>query len=225
MNQDELKHAVAKAAIDYVLPKIQASDVLGIGTGSTANCFIDLLAQHKGSFASAVASSEASEQRLRQQGIAVVDLNSVTSLPFYVDGADESNPELELIKGGGAALTQEKIVASVAKCFVCIADQSKWVQHLGAFALPVEVIPLARESVARKLKALGGRPVHRQGVITDNSAEILDVHDLKIMDPKGLETEINQIPGVITNGLFAHRKADVLLLGQAHGVKIMFPGL
>ena len=223
MTQDELKLAVAKAAVDYVIPKLHKSDVLGVGTGSTANFFIDQLAHHKHAFAAAVASSDATAHRLRGHGIVVVDLNEVAELRFYVDGADETTPVLALIKGGGAALTREKIVAAAAKTFVCIADASKWVTQLGKFPLPVEVIPLARELVKRELLKLGGKPQHRDGVITDNGCEILDVHGLTIEDPVKLETAINQIPGVVTNGLFAIRGADVLLLGEADGVRIVFP--
>ncbi len=223
MTQDELKRAVAKAALDYILPKTRPDDILGIGTGSTSNCFIDLLGGHRHVFKAAVASSVASAERLEALGIQVVDLNQVSELRFYVDGADESTPNLELIKGGGGALTREKVVAAVAQTFVCIADSSKWVSQLGRFPLPVEVIPLAREYVARQLAKLGGRPVHRPGVITDNGCDILDVYDLVIHDPKAMEASINQIPGVVTNGLFAHRGADVLLLGEEDGVRILFP--
>lgn len=223
MTQDELKQAVAQAAIDYVIPRLQADDILGIGTGSTANYFIDFLAQHKGCFRATVASSSASEQRLQAHGIEVVDLNTVESMKIYVDGADETNAQLHLIKGGGAALTREKIVAACAEEFVCIADDSKWVDILGAFPLPVEVIPMARQHVARELEKLGGKPVYREGVITDNGGEILDVHNLKITDAPALEQHINHITGVITNGLFALRRADVLLLGSDNGVRTLYP--
>lgn len=219
MNQDQLKQAVAKAAIDYISPKLDADSIVGIGTGSTANFFIDYLADIKGHFDGAVASSEASAARLQQHGIPVYDLNGVDQLVVYVDGADETNPNKELIKGGGAALTREKIVAAVADEFVCIADGSKWVETLGQFPLPVEVIPMARAHVARALVAMGGNPVHRQGVMTDNGNEIIDVHGLDIVDAKAVELAINQIVGVVTNGLFAHRPADVLLLGKATGVE------
>lgn len=219
MNQNQLKQAVAQAALDWVLPHLDDTSVLGIGTGSTANFFIDLLATHKHRFAAAVASSNVSAARLRTHGIEVRDLNDVTEIGFYVDGADEADPQLALIKGGGAALTQEKIVAAVARTFICIADQSKRVDVLGQFPLPVEVIPLARNYVARELIKLGGRPVYREGVVTDNSCHILDVHDLKITDPQALEMRINQIVGVVANGLFAARRADVLLLGTEHGVQ------
>jgi ribose 5-phosphate isomerase A len=219
MNQDQLKQAVAKAAIDYVEPKLYADSVIGIGTGSTANCFIDLLAQLKGRFEAAVASSEASAERLRGHGIQVIELNQSDEIPVYVDGADECNHRLQLIKGGGAALTREKIVAAVAKEFVCIADASKWVDVLGEFPLPVEVIPMARSHVGRALLVLGADPVYRQGVSTDNGNSIIDCYNFKILDAIATETAINQIVGVVTNGLFAQRPADVLLLGNEHGVE------
>ncbi len=223
MNQDQLKQAVAQAALDYIAPKLTPQSVLGVGTGSTANFFIDGLAALKGQFKSAVSSSEASSARLRAHGIEVVDLNSTDGLALYVDGADEANDALELIKGGGAALTREKIVAAAAAEFVCIADASKMVDTLGAFPLPVEVIPMSREYVARELTKLGGKPVYREGVVTDNGGHILDVHGLRITDAKGLEATINHLTGVITNGLFAMRPADVLLLGTTDGVKTLFP--
>ncbi len=219
MTQDELKKAVALAALDYVLPRISSDSIVGIGTGSTANCFIDALAAHKGKFAGCVSSSEASAERLRQHGIEVFDLNSTGTFDIYIDGADETNAQLELIKGGGAALTREKIVAACAKEFVCIADESKWVETLGRFPLPVEVIPMARSHVARELVKLGGDPVYRQGVITDNGNVILDVHHLRITTPRALEEKINNITGVVCNGLFALRPADVLLLGRPGGVE------
>jgi ribose 5-phosphate isomerase A len=220
MTQDELKHAVAAAAVDYTLTKIDADSIVGIGTGSTANFFIDLLAAHKGKFAGTVASSDGSAQRLKSHGIPVYDLNAVDEVTIYVDGADETNPRLELIKGGGAALTREKIVAAVAREFVCIADDSKWVDHLGTFPLPVEVIPMARSHVGRELVKLGGDPVYREGVITDNGNIIIDVHHLHpIGSARQLEEKINNITGVVTNGLFALRPADLLLLGSASGVK------
>ncbi|BFM09478.1 ribose-5-phosphate isomerase RpiA [Halioxenophilus aromaticivorans] len=218
MNQDELKQAVAKKAIDYILPKLESDSIVGVGTGSTANYFIDYLAEIKGHFDGTVASSEGSAERLKQHGIPVYDLNSVDSVVVYVDGADETNPQRELIKGGGAALTREKIVAAVADEFVCIADGSKWVEILGGFPLPVEVIPMARAHVGRELLKLGGNPVYRQGVVTDNGNEIIDVHGLAITDAKQMEQDINQIVGVVTNGLFAARPADVLLLGKESGV-------
>lgn len=222
--QDQLKQAVARAAIEYIKPKLHADAILGIGTGSTANFFIDLLGELKYDFAGAVASSDASAKRLQALGIEVLDCNSVSELLVYVDGADESNSNLHLIKGGGAALTREKIVRAVAREFVCIADESKWVDILGTFPLPVEVIPMARSYVARELVKLGGAPVYREGVITDNGNVILDVHQLQILNPVALETAINQITGVVTNGLFAVKPADVLLLGTQSGVKIIRPG-
>ena len=221
MSQDALKQAVADAAVNYIKPHLTDRSIVGIGTGSTANLFIDALAKFKGFFDGAVASSEASAQRLKQHGIPVYDLNAVSELEFYVDGADETNERLELIKGGGAALTREKIVAAVARTFICIADESKMVGVLGNFPLPVEVIPMARSHVARELVKLGGDPVYREGVVTDNGNIILDVHNLSIAVPAKLEEQINQITGVVTNGLFALRPADVLLLGTAQGVQTL----
>ena len=223
MTQDELKAAVAQAAIEYVLAEVPQGALIGVGTGSTANYFIDALAAHKDRYRGAVASSEATRQRLEQHGIAVFDLNEVRELPVYVDGADEIDAGLHMIKGGGGALTREKIVAAVARTFVCIADASKQVEVMGRFPLPVEVIPMAREYVARELSQLGGKPVLRAGFITDNGNQILDVHGLQITAPKALEERINQIVGVVTNGLFALRPADVLLLGTPQGVQ-RFPG-
>ena len=218
MNPEDKKRAAAEAALEYV----QADSVLGVGTGSTVNHFIDLLAAKiPGRVRAAVSSSEASSERLRGHGIRVVDLNEVGSLDLYVDGADESNARLQLIKGGGGALTREKIVAAASRQFVCIADDSKLVETLGAFPLPVEVIPMARELVVSVLGALGGTPRLRDGTITDNGNQILDVHDLHITDPLDLETRINQITGVVCNGLFAHRGADVLILGCDDGVRIL----
>jgi ribose 5-phosphate isomerase A len=219
MNQDQLKQAVAQAAVDFILPQLDAKSIVGVGTGSTANCFIDALAQHKMAFDGAVASSEATAARLTGHGIPVYELTTVSDLEFYVDGADESDEHLNLIKGGGAALTREKIVAAVAKTFVCIADASKLVPVLGAFPLPVEVIPMARSHVARELVKLGGDPVYRDGVITDNGNQILDVHNLSIVNPRELEAQINNIVGVVCNGLFAARPADLLLLGTDQGVR------
>lgn len=221
MTQDEMKKAVAQAAIDYVVPKLKSDDVIGIGTGSTANCFIDALAEHKAKFQSAVASSEASAERLRSHGIEVVDLNSVGGLEFYIDGADEFDPHLNLIKGGGAALTREKIVAGASKEFVCIVDQSKKVDILGAFPLPVEVIPMARSFVAREIAKLGVQPVYRQGVVTDNGNVILDVQDMEILDPKAVEDQLNNIPGVVTVGLFALRSADLVMMSTPEGVEVI----
>jgi ribose 5-phosphate isomerase A len=220
MTQDELKQAVAKAAVDYIQPKLTKDAIVGVGTGSTANCFIDALANNKHLFAGAVASSEATAKRLSDHGIKVYDLNEVDSLVVYVDGADEADANLCLIKGGGAALTREKIVAACAKEFVCIADESKWVDVLGRFPLPIEVIPMARAYVIRELIKLGGRPEYREGVITDNGNDIVDVYDLQINKPVQFEATINAIVGVVTNGLFAARPANVVLLGRESGVEI-----
>jgi ribose 5-phosphate isomerase A len=217
MTQDELKQAVAKAAIAHV----PEDCIVGVGTGSTANFFIDELARIKGRLEGAVASSEATAARLKAAGIRVFDLNSVDELPVYVDGADEVTRHLHMIKGGGGALTREKIVAAVAGKFVCIADEAKLKDVLGAFPLPVEVIPMARSYVARELVRLGGHPELRQGFATDNGNIILDVHGLAIVNPVALEGEINQIVGVVANGLFARRGADVLLLGTRDGVKTL----
>jgi ribose 5-phosphate isomerase A len=219
MTQDELKRAVARAAADYVAAHLPASAILGVGTGSTANLFINELATIKDRLGGAVASSVATARRLENHGIKVLDLNDVAVLAIYVDGADEIDGKLSMIKGGGGALTREKIVAAVAKTFVCICDQSKLVGTLGKFPLPVEVIPMARAHVARELARLGGQPKLRESFVTDNGNVILDVHGLAIADPAGLETAINQIVGVVSNGLFAHRGADVLLLGTPQGVK------
>jgi ribose 5-phosphate isomerase A len=219
VDQDQLKRAVAAAAVEYTLSKINADSIVGIGTGSTANCFIDLLAEHKNCFQSAVASSEASAERLRNHGIEVIELNEAAEIAIYIDGADEANPHLELIKGGGAALTREKIVTAVANEFVCIADESKWVDHLGQFPLPVEVIPMARSYVARELVKLGGDPVWRENVITDNGNQIIDVHHLyPVGSAKALEEKINQITGVVTNGFFALKPADILFLATQQGI-------
>ena len=221
MNQDVLKQAVADAAVDYVMSKVNKRSIIGIGTGSTANCFIDSLAKYRDDFCGAVASSEASAARLQQHGIEVFDLNSIADMSIYVDGADESNPQLHLIKGGGAALTREKIVAAVADEFVCIADGSKLVDDLGAFPLPVEVIPMARSHVARELLKMGANPVYREGVLTDNGNVILDCYDFIIKDAVMTEAAINAIVGVVTNGLFAQRPADILMLGTNNGVKTL----
>ncbi len=222
MTQDELKQAVAQAAADYVAANTEEGAVIGVGTGSTANCFIDALAAFRGRYKGAVASSEATRKRLEGHGFTVFDLNDIDDLPFYVDGADEIDAGLNMIKGGGGALTREKIVAAVARKFICIADGSKLVGTMGRFPLPVEVIPMARAHVARELAKLGGRPILRDGFVTDNGNLILDVKGLEIIDPKALESEINQIPGVVTNGLFAIRPANLLLLGTAEGVKTIF---
>ena len=219
MDQNQLKQAVAKAAVEYCLSKIDSDSIVGIGTGSTANCFIDQIAAHKHLFNGTVASSEGSAERLRSHGIEVFDLNQVDEVTIYIDGADETNPQLELIKGGGAALTREKIVTAASKEFVCIADESKWVDSLGTFPLPVEVIPMARSYVARELVKLGGDPVWREGVITDNGNIILDVHHLYPMaSATDLEQKINQITGVVTNGLFALKPADILFLATQDGI-------
>jgi len=223
MNQDELKQAVAEAALAYVEPKLENDTILGIGTGSTANLFIDALGAIKAKVNATVASSEASAERLKSHGIPVYDLNSVDKVDFYIDGADESNHALQLIKGGGAALTREKIVTAVAAEFICIADESKLVNTLGEFPLPVEVIPMARSHVARELVKLGGDPVYRDGVVTDNGNVILDVYNFPIPQPLGTEERINNITGVVTNGLFALKPADVLLLGTQDGVRELRP--
>lgn len=215
MTQDEMKQAAAQAAIAHV----PDGCVLGVGTGSTANCFIAALAAIRHRIEAAVASSEATAARLKDLGIRVVELNAVDELPVYVDGADEVTRHLAMVKGGGGALTREKIVAAVAKKFVCIADESKRVDVLGSFPLPVEVVPMARSHVARELAKLGGHPQWREKFVTDNGNVILDVRGLAIVDPVGLESAINQIAGVVTNGLFARRGADVLLLGTASGVQ------
>jgi ribose 5-phosphate isomerase A len=221
MTQDELKQAVAKAAVDYTVAHLPAGGIVGVGTGSTANFFIDALANVKARIGATVASSEATRKRLEGHGIEVLDLNDVESMPIYVDGADEITAKLEMVKGGGGALTREKIVAAVADIFVCVCDQSKLVGTLGKFPLPVEVIPMARAHVARQLAKLGGQPRLREGFVTDNGNVILDVHGLAIADPAGLETAINQIVGVVTNGLFARRGADVLLLATPAGVRTL----
>lgn len=217
MTQDELKQQVALAAMQYVVPDA----VIGVGTGSTANFFIDALAGMKDRIRGTVASSVKSAERLRGHGIAVLDLNEVSDIPVYVDGADEINRGMHMIKGGGGALTREKIVAAVAKKFVCIADGSKLVETLGAFPLPVEVVPMARAYVEREMVKLGGTPRLRAGFTTDNGNIILDVAGLKITDPVGFESQVNQIIGVVTCGLFARRAADVCLLGTADGVKTL----
>lgn len=214
MTQDELKKAVGWAALEYV----PEDTIVGVGTGSTAAHFIDALATIKHKIEGAVSSSEASTERLKSYGIPVLELNAVDEIKVYVDGADEINSHMHMIKGGGAALTREKIIAAVADKFICIADASKKVDVLGRFPLPVEVIPMARSYVARELVKLGGDPVWREGVVTDNGNWILDVHNLKIVNPTELEQQINMITGVVTNGLFAHRSADVCLMGTDGGV-------
>ncbi|CBJ82563.1 ribosephosphate isomerase, constitutive [Xenorhabdus bovienii str. Jollieti] len=215
MTQDELKKAVGWAALEYVKP----GTIVGVGTGSTASHFIDALGTIKNQIEGAVSSSEASTEKLKNLGIPIFDCNEVDSLDIYVDGADEINDHMHMIKGGGAALTREKIIAAVAKKFICVIDESKRVDVLGKFPLPVEVIPMARSYVARELVKLGGTPVYRQNVVTDNGNVILDVHNLAILDPIALENKINGIAGVVTVGLFANRSADVVLIGTADGVK------
>ncbi|MFZ2301508.1 MAG: ribose-5-phosphate isomerase RpiA [Gallionella sp.] len=216
-SQDDLKRAVAQAAIQYV----PFDCIVGVGTGSTANFFIDELAKIRSRIRGAVASSEASAKRLQGHGIEVLSLNDAGDLPVYVDGADEITRHMHMIKGGGGALTREKIVAAASKKFVCLCDASKLVDVLGKFPLPVEVIPMARSSIARQLVALGGQPKLREGFITDNGNVILDVHGLQIMNPVELESTLDHIAGVVTNGLFARRAADVLLLGTPEGVRTM----
>lgn len=217
MTQDEMKKAAALAAIEYV----ESGSIIGVGTGSTANHFIDALATIKGKLDGAVASSNATAERLKKHGIPVLDLNATGGLKLYVDGADEATRHLHLVKGGGGALTREKIVAAASEVFVCVADESKLVDVLGKFPLPVEVIPMARSYVAREIVKLGGEPVLRQGFTTDNGNIILDVHNLNIRNPVEIEERLNQIVGVVTNGLFARRPADILILGTAGGIKTL----
>ena len=219
MDQNEMKKADAAAAAKYVEERLEESTVIGVGTGSTANYFIECLAPFKNRIHSTVASSEQTRKMLLALGIPVFDLNSVDEVTFYVDGADEANAQLHLIKGGGGALTREKIIAAVAKEFVCIADQSKYVPVLGSFPLPVEVIPMARSHVGRAIVLLGGDPVYREGFITDNGNQIIDIHNMDIVDPRELEQQLNQITGVVTNGLFAIRPADLLILGTRDGIR------
>ena len=213
MTQDELKQAVARAALDYV-----PGGIIGVGTGSTARLFIEALAGIKERIVGAVPSSEDTRRRLEGHGIRIFDLNEIESMPMYIDGADEINAEMHMIKGGGGALTREKIVSAVAEKFVCIADGSKYVEVLGRFPLPVEVIPMATAQISREIVRLGGRPVLREGYVTDNGNRIIDVHGLQILDPVDLETRLNQIAGVVTSGLFARKPADVCLLGTEQGV-------
>ena len=217
MNQDELKRKVAEEA----LKQVAENTVVGVGSGSTVNFFIDALASIKGRIEGAVAASEASAERLKRHGIRVFDLNAVDAVPVYVDGADEITEHLHMIKGGGGALTREKIIAAVARRFVCICDESKLVPVLGKFPLPIEVIPMARSHVGRELRKLGALPVLRENTRTDNGNLILDCRGLTILDPVALETEINQIAGVVTSGIFARRPADLLLLGTAQGVRTL----
>jgi ribose 5-phosphate isomerase A len=216
MTADEQKRVAAEAALEYF-----DEGIIGVGTGSTVNHFIDLLAGIKQRVEAAVSSSDASTQRLKGIGIPVIDLNAAGELELYVDGADESNHHLQLIKGGGGALTREKIIAQVSKKFICIADEGKLVKMLGQFPLPIEVIPMARSLVARELVKLGGTPVWREGFISDNGNQILDIHNLEIMEPLKLEQQINNITGVVTVGLFAQRPADLLILGTEQGAKIV----
>ncbi|WP_395479767.1 ribose-5-phosphate isomerase RpiA [Candidatus Curculioniphilus buchneri] len=217
MTQDEIKKSVGWAALQYV----QTSTIVGVGTGSTANHFIDALGSVKHQIKGAVSSSKVSSMKLKKLGIPLVDLNAVDMLDLYVDGADEINPYMHMIKGGGAALTHEKIIAAVARKFVCIVDASKLVDMLGNFPLPVEVVPTARSLVARELVRLGSIPKYRQGIITENGNIILDAHNFKIVNPIELEAQINNIPGVVTVGLFARRGADIALIGSEHGIKII----
>ncbi|MFC0267507.1 ribose-5-phosphate isomerase RpiA [Kushneria aurantia] len=218
-----LKQAVAAAAIEEIRPHLDRRTILGVGSGSTVNCFIAALAPLVGEFAGAVASSEESAQQLRALGIEVIDLNSAGTLPLYIDGADEIDHDFAMIKGGGAALTREKIVAACSARFICIADSSKYVAQLGGFPLPVEVIPMARSWVSREMVRMGFSPVYRQGVVTDNGNQLIDLHDRMLDNPRELETAINQIPGVVTNGIFAHRGADLLLLGGDNRVERLSP--
>lgn len=220
-NQQALKQMAAQSAMEYLLPKLSTDTVLGIGTGSTTNAFIDLLGSHKQHFAGAVASSEDSAQRLRALGIEVLDLNSSGSLEFYIDGADAVTPHLAMTKGGGAALTREKIIAASARQFICMVDESKQVDLLGTFPIPVEVIPMGRSYVARQLVTLGGQPAYREGVVTDNGHVILDVSGWRIQDPDALEADINQITGVVTCGLFAKRRADLVVMATEGGVRFI----
>ena len=217
MNQDQLKALVGQAALAYVVP----GSIVGVGTGSTVNCFIDALASMKDQIRGAVSSSEKSSERLRSHGITVLDSNTVELIPVYIDGADEIDARGHMIKGGGAALTREKIVADLAQQFVCIADASKLVDVLGAFPLPVEVIPMAAAQIARRFTALGGQASLRAGVVTDNGCQILDVRGLRISDPMAMEMEVNQWPGVVSVGIFARHRAAICLLGGVDGVKTL----
>ena len=224
LTQNVLKKAVAKAALDYVLNKVSSDSIIGIGTGSTTNFFINLLGPHKNKFKGAVASSLASANKLESYGIEILDLNSVHEIEIYVDGADEVNQTLELIKGGGGALTREKITAAVASEFLCMVDDTKLVTSLGQFPLPIEVIPMARSYVARKILEVGGDPVYRKGYVTDNGNNILDIHHLyPIKSAREIEEKINHIAGVVANGIFSIRHADVVLIGAADGIKTIKP--
>lgn len=220
LSQEQMKQQVAEAAVEYIKPFFGPDAIIGVGTGSTADCFIDALAAYKADFKGAVASSERTAERLRGHGISVFELNDVDSMPVYVDGADEVNPRLQMVKGGGGAQTREKIVASVAERFVCIVDESKWVERLGQFKIPIEVIEMASQSVSRQIQALGATEVHeRTGFVTDNGHPILDVAGFQLDDARELEQSINQIPGVITCGLFAIAPATVVLMATQEGVK------
>ena len=223
MTKDELKRAVARAAFEHVESLLENDTIVGVGTGSTANFFIEELGKISHKLNVTVASSDESARRLQEHNIPVFDLNSVGEVSVYVDGADETNDHLQLIKGGGGALTREKIIAAASKEFVCIADDSKLVKTLGKFPLPVEVIPMARSYVARQIVKLGGDPVYRENCVTDNSNHILDIFNLEILDPMKLEYDLNQITGVVANGLFANRRADRLLLGTRAGIKTLTP--
>jgi ribose 5-phosphate isomerase A len=222
VESDAKKQRVAQAALAHLLASgLEPGAIIGVGTGSTVNFFIDVLASVHERIGAAVSSSNATTARLQAIGIKVLDLNDVEGLQFYIDGADEATRSRHLIKGGGAALTREKIVTSAASRFICIVDDGKVVEHLGKFPLPIEVIPMARSLVARELLTFAGRPVWRQGVVTDNGNHILDVHDLVITDPPALEQQLNQIPGIVTVGLFAQRGADVLLIAQDNGIEVV----
>ena len=223
MTKDELKRAVARAAFEHVESLLENDTIVGVGTGSTANFFIEELGKISHKLNGTVASSDESARRLQEHNIPVFDLNSVGEVSVYVDGADETNDHLQLIKGGGGALTREKIIAAASKEFICIADDSKLVKTLGKFPLPVEVIPMARSYVARQIVKLGGDPVYRENCVTDNSNHILDIFNLEILDPMKLEYDLNQITGVVANGLFANRRADRLLLGTRAGIKTLTP--
>ena len=221
MSSQHLKRAAANAALEEVLPKLGGDSIIGIGTGSTANCFIDLLAEHRGVFDVAVASSDASAARLRQHGITVIDLNAASSITVYIDGADEVDPQRRLIKGGGGALTREKVCAASADEFICIVDHTKLVDVLGRFPLPVEVLPMARGLVARAIVAIGGSPVLREDFVTDNGNLILDVHGLTLTDPARMETELNNVVGTVCNGIFAAQAADRVIIADASGTRLL----
>jgi len=221
MDQDTLKRSAAQAAVELIEGRLAKDAVVGVGTGSTANFFIDLLAEHRHKFDAAIASSEATQQRLESHGIRVLGTNAVSEIIVYVDGADEVDPNKVLIKGGGGALTREKIVAASSEQFICITDDSKQVEVLGAFPLPVEVIPMARGLVGRKLAAIGGEPIWREGFVTDNGNHIIDVHGLRIADPTELETYLNNQVGVVCNGVFAQQAADIVVVAGEDGVSVL----